>query len=337
MGKATPALAFFLLFACGGRTGLDLGVESPSQGGGVSSDASTCVGTGSPWLLFDLFAQSSSGYLGGIYAMRADGSAGHSLILPSMPALYPSVSADGSHLLFVNPADLPDGGGQDALFLYDLATHSARQVASGSTLLSSALSPDGQTVAYTAGLDIRVVGADGTGDRLLLQGPAPEDCAIGGYGAPVFLGNSRTILYGTAGTVGRIDIDGSNQADLLSEEDWIVLFPNAALSPDGLSVGAFTACDPSANEGTLRVYPYASLPAPCASGRPVTQAEQSSFGNESNNPTWSATGMIAFAQVNDVYVVDPDGGAVTNMTATLTGDGGVADDPAWAPPCAEIP
>jgi hypothetical protein len=92
--------------------------------------------------------------------------------------------------------------------------------------------------------------------------------------------------------------------------------------------------------GTLRVYPFASLPgAACESGRLLTDVQNGSSPNLANDPSWGHNGLIAYASGKDVFVIDATGGTPRNMTAGLTGDGGVAtaSDPVWAPGCASLP
>src|SRR5580700_758732 len=90
--------------ACGARTGLDVpgaGAAAVPDGGGA--DAVTfeagCPQQGNPWLLFDVF-DSTASHPGGMYAMRADGGGGHPVTMPHSPSLYPSVSPDGTKILY---------------------------------------------------------------------------------------------------------------------------------------------------------------------------------------------------------------------------------------------
>ena len=331
--RAGSLSALALVAACGARTGL----EAEGGGGAKPVSFAACPQPPLPWLLFDLSDETPGGK-SGIYAMRGDGTAGHRLTLPHSPAFFPSVSPDGSKLLYAT-FETPDAGGATGralLYLYDLAGRAATLVVTTPDLTYSALSQDGQTVAYVNGYSLHDVAPDGTNDRTLLAGPNGDGS---GYGHPTFA-DSRTILYGTGGIVGAIGVDGSNGETLLTTIPGGLQYPNASLSPDRrqLVVGAF--CDPSSPDA-LRIFSFASLPgATCASGQVLVDvSESASPNNGANDPSWGPDGLIAYGSGQDVYVIDASGGTPTNMTAALTGDGGLhaASDPVWAPGCAVLP
>lgn len=335
LARVWPWIAAALAAGCGSRTGLEL----PLAAGEAPVDAGCSQGL-PPWLLFDTLGGPDSGP-SGIYAMRIDGSAGHMVTLPHGPALFPSVSRDGTKLLYATfldedgGTDIPDGGDDSALYLYDFASGTASLVVTTSQLTYSALSPDGKTVAYTTGYSLHAIAPDGTNDRALLVGP---DCGYG-FGHPTFAADSSTILYGAGGMVGAIGIDGSGNETLLSAIPGSFQYPNPAFSPDyqRIVVGAF--CDQDSPDA-LRIYPYASLPgATCESGQLLVDVSEGSSPNSANDPSWGPTGLIAYASGQDVYVIDPSGGLPRDMTAELTGDGGTitASDPVWAPGCAAMP
>ncbi len=299
--------------------------------GGVSFDA----GCPQPlWLLFDLNDESGSTPTIGIYAMRADGTGGHRLTLPHSPALYPSVSPDGSTLFyttFMPPA--VDGGVDSTLYRYDFASRTASPVVTTTELTYSALSPDGKTVSYVSGYSLRAIDADGANDRSLLVGPNGDGT---GYGHPVFEADSRAIVYAAGGVVGAIRADGTDDTTLLQAIPGSFQYPNIAFSPDYRQIVVGLFCD-QASPDSLRVYPFASLPgATCESGRILTEVNEGSSPNGANDPSWGANGLIAYASGADVFVIDPNGGTLRNMTADLTGDAGLitASDPVWAPGCA---
>jgi Tol biopolymer transport system component len=324
-----------LIAACGARTGLI------AQDGGSPDGAGTfeagCAEP-QPWLLFDIFDETGT-TPGGIYALRADGTAGHPVTLPHSPAFYPSVSPDGSKLLYATslPPDADvDGGVDSALYLYDFASQSSTLVVTTQQLTYSALSPDGKTVSYVTGYSLHDIAPDGTNDLALLVGP--NNCGTG-YGHPVFASDSRTIVYGTGGIIGAIGIDGSGNETLLTAIAGSFQYPNPAFSPDyqRIVMGAF--CDQSSPDA-LRIYEYASLPqTTCESGQRLVDVSGGAASNMANDPSWAPEGLIAYGSGKDVFVIAASGGSPTNMTAELTGDGGTftASDPVWAPACAMIP
>jgi WD40-like Beta Propeller Repeat len=301
-----------LLAACGARTGLI------AQDGGSPPDAAVTFDAGCaqprPWLLFDILDYAGTAP-GGIYAMRSDGTAGHPVSLPHSPAFFPSVSPDGSKLLYATslyPDGGYDGGADSALYLYDFASQT-------STL-------DGKTVAYVSGYSLHDIAPDGTNDLALLVGP--NNCGTG-YGHPVFASDSSTIVYGTGGIIGAIGIDGSGNETLLTAIAGSFQYPNPAFSPDyqRIVMGAF--CDQS-TPNALRIYAYASLPgATCESGQLLADVSNGAASNMANDPSWSPGGLIAYGSGQDVFVIDASGGTPTNMTSGLTGDGGTlaAADP----------
>jgi hypothetical protein len=311
-----------LVAACGARTGL---LTPPPVTFATCSEP--------PWLLFDLDEQTQSGS-SGIYAMRADGTDGHFVALPYAPAFFPSISPDGSHLLYATFESLDAGGGA-LLYLYDFANSAASLVVTTPQLTYSAISPDGQTVAYVNGFDLHDVDPGGSNDRTLLAGSNDGP----GYGHPTFA-DSQTIVYGTDDLLGSIGVDGSNNQTLLATSQAVFQYPNAAFSPDFTQIVLGAACDES-TQNAIRVFQVASLPgASCDSGEVLAVVGGSSSPNAgANDPSWGPDGRIAYGAGQDVWVIGADGGAPTNMTSSLTGDGGgyAASDPVWAPGCAVMP
>jgi Tol biopolymer transport system component len=287
------------------------------------------------WLLFDV----NDGFdttTGGIYAVRADGTALHRVSLPHGPSFFPSVSPDGSKLLYASALHEVDGGPDSALYLYDLASREDRLVVTTFGLTYSALSPDGTTVSYVSEYSLHDVGVDGTNDRTLLAGPNDSGT---GYGHPVFAPDSRTIVYGTGGIIGAIGVDGSNDRTLLSAIPGSFQYPNPAFSPDYQRIVVGASCDAQSVDA-LRLYPFAALPgATCESGQVLVDVEDGSSSNLANDPSWGPGDLIAYGSGKDVYVIGASGGAPIDMTSGLTGDGGTvtAADPRWAPGCADIP
>jgi Tol biopolymer transport system component len=307
-----------LLAGCGARSDLE----------GSVSGAGTGAGSCAPELVFDVLDDGVN-----LFVMRADGSHRRALKLPDPLARYAAFTPDGASLLYIRFA--PDGV-DSSVVVYDLATGATRTVATGSTLSYPSVSPDGQTIGYTANLDVRLVDFDGSNDRLLLQGPFDAGCCEWGYGHPSFTPDSKTVLYGTAGIVGAIGADGTNNRTLISEDFAVIWYPNPGLSPDAQRLAAVVSCDDDVSD--LRVYPFASLPAACETGTVLTPADASEGGEQGNNPAWGSMGLIAFAQDSDVFVVDEAGGTPTNLTASLTaGTQTLACNPVWSPACAVLP
>jgi len=271
-----------------------------------------------------------------MYAMRADASEGHFVRLPHAPAYFPSVSPDGTELLYATPLVDAGGGGpgapDSALYAYDLVGHTERLLVTTQTLTYSALSPDRQTVAYVSGYSLHLASPGGANDRTLLAGPNGDGT---GYGHPTFA-DSRTVVYVTGGAVGAIGIDGSGNRTLVSQSA-TQLYPNVGFSPDHQHLAAGVLCDQTLTPA-LVVYDWASLPAPCGSGKVLAQVSESSSFNGANDPSWGPTGLVAYGSGNDVYVIPASGGAPTDVTQNLTDAGMLtAEEPVWAPGCVVVP
>jgi hypothetical protein len=327
----------------GGSRSVDDGghAEPLDDAGRPNEDSAAC--RAAPWLLFELSKETTTS----LYAMRADGTQGHRLKLGHQ-AGYASLSVPGTQLLYVGISTEPnDAGYLNTLSEEDLPSGPSLPLATSLVqndiedetlaLTYSALSPDGKTVAYTHGYDVRLVNVDGSNDRLLLQGSTDSNFV---YGHPSFTNDSQTVLYGfvtTFSAFGSIHVDGSAMTTLVTEDGPGPQYPNPTLSPDGTSVASAIGCagDDAGATTKLRVYPFASLPAPCASGRIVTVVDDNFSGGV--NPAWGPSGLIAYGSGNDVYVVDASGGTRRNMTAALTPGTDAAFDPIWAPACAPIP
>jgi Tol biopolymer transport system component len=314
------------LFVPGGEASVDASIDAP-VGASCSKPA---------WLLFDVSQQGPTGGFG-IYAMRADGSELHRVTLPNGPGIFPSVSPDGTKLLYASyqppEAGLPNGD-DSALYAYDFASGTSTLVVTTQGLTYSALSPDGRTVAYVSSYSLHDAASDGTHDLTLLSGPDPNSGT--GFGHPTFAGDSRTIFYGGGGFVGSIGVDGTGNQTMLMPGG--VQYPNPAFSPDYTQVAVGALCQ--SGEQALRVYPVSSLPgATCESGRVLADVNFGASPNEANDPSWGANGLIAYESSPDVYVIPASGGTPTDLTASMTGDAGTvtAQDPVWAPACAQVP
>lgn len=310
-----------LCFACGGRTGLGV-VETLGE---PDSGAPACPTTDS-WLLFDV--SSASG--GVIYAARGDGGSMHALSLPGGRLQYPAMSPDGKTIAY----DAIDANGSGSLRLYDVASGTSRLlVAHGG---KPAWSLDGKTLAYGTGMDLRLVSADGSNDRLLLMGPSPQ---MTGYGNPSFV-SASVLVFDRGGGVESMTTDGKRLSVLLVEPTNVIEFPNPSMSWDRRTMAVVAEC--GSGGVALRSYAFASLPvADCSSG--TTIAKVDTGGVDYSASAWSPSGLIAFMQRQDLLVVATnDGaplGAPSNVTESLhlVANNASANHPSWTPPCAKVP
>jgi dipeptidyl-peptidase-4 len=98
------------------------------------------------------------------------------------------------------------------LFVVEVASASIRELAAQSPVIDPRLSPSGERVAYVSGGAMRVIDADGSGDRLVM-GPQPAAEALGGAGAGA-TGGAGTgrgdVTYGLAEFVAGEEMDRSD-------------------------------------------------------------------------------------------------------------------------------
>lgn len=323
-------LLLLSLAGCGARSELE--VRAPDAGLTDAADAPAVPSPATPRVVFTLLDGR-----GGVRAheLRADGTGLRALSLPHPRTIHPTFTRDGRFMLYVA---LGNGDGDPmSLVALDLRARTTRAAVTAPQLSTHAVSPDGRTVVYAAGVNLRAIGWDGAGDRLLVAGPYVVGSYRWGYGAPTFAGDSRSVFYATAGRVERIRVDGTQRETVLTEDARRIIFPNPTASPDGARLALAAACDDGAR---LRTWAVAALPASCATGAVVTAIERSEVGNQSNNPSWGAHGEIVYQQGRDLYVVDARGGAPRNLTAAITaamGPNASAAFPAWAPEGATLP
>jgi len=321
---------FAVLVGCGARTELNVpDADVPDVPDAPDVEAPSVE----PRVVFNVFDGTDSLRL---YVIGTDGTGFRALNLPDDRAVRATFTRDGLHLLYVVPG-LRESD-TSSLVALDLRTRAARTIVRGVGLAALAVSPDRRTVVYTAGLNLRAVGWDGTDDRLLVQGPYNLGCCQWGYGSPAFAADPQTVFFSTAGRFERIRVDATRRQTLLTEDFRRIIFPNVAVSPDDSRIAAAVACA----DGTraLRTWAIASLPAACETGEVVTAIEPASVGNMANNPEWGASGEIVYQQSNDLFVVDGRGGTARNLTASITGGAGTstyAVYPAWAPRGVALP
>ena len=260
--------------------------------------------------------------------MRADGTGGHDLAIPGAGA-YPSTSPDGASLLFTD-------GAEQTLSLYrfvDGSTQTMPTTGAGccNGVTGGSLSFDGKRLVYLDGReDILTVDVSGApAPRLLFQQPGP----LGGLIRPVLAADSRTVLFAAPYEVRSVSVDGGPVRTLLTTDTKAVPgLANPTLSPDLSQLAAIVSC--VGENPALRVWSLAALPAACSSGRAVANdLDRVAY----SVPAWGPTGLIAYTHAGDILFVDQNGGAVTNLTASLTHGKGDATYPTWVSGCVKLP
>jgi hypothetical protein len=329
--------------ACGGRSGLDglVGDSPPGDAGPVldAGDASVeaeppCAEA--PWIIFQAAGHDADGgYLSSLAAVRADGSERHRLVLPdSSFSLSPSVTPDGKALLYaahgIQRLDLTTGAHQ-TIFAND-PNHLDHPVAS----------PDNAWIAFTDGVDLHIANGDGTGDRVLVQGPQ-DGCCSDWVKPAAFSPDGRTLYFVQPGAGGddayelwSIGVDGTGQVMMGFDTPIGVLGGlNPSFSPDHSRFVASVGCN---LEVSLRIYdladprfkPTAHL---CDFGLAIGTGAVGGAAAQS----WGSNDVIAFilgTESTDLWTVQSSGAGTKNLTAGSVDE---AFTPTWAPGCAVIP
>ena len=325
-------LPIALVAGCGART--ELG----------SSEGPPLPCTKSPWVVFDYDSPQSQRF--GIAAMRADGSSFHQLDLSGVVGVFPSVAPDSKSMVYL-VVNSDAAQTVEALNVFDFASRTNRTLVQLTVdsdnepgLGMAAISPDNQLVAYsTRGFDlgVRVVGFDGSNDRVL--GLSPWNGWV--YGRPVFSPGSSTVYASTfLGRLESIHTDGTGRT-LLEDpvnSSWAgpADFPaNPSFSPDHTRLVAQISC----KAAELRVFSLDDLPGdPCTAGTKLVEVEKTPSWNQAANAAWGPSNLIAYESGKDIMLIDPASGAPSNLTASITkGPNDVASDPTWASGCAELP
>jgi hypothetical protein len=267
----------------------------------------------------------------GVFVMNADGGARR--LLHAGDDRPPIWSPDGSRLAFVHAQQ--NGG---SLVVVEVASGDAKVVASPSVrgTWPPSWSPDGTRIAYTEGpWDLAVVGADGSGRRVLVGGTGFE-------AAPAWSpdGTKIAFIHGATGAplpaLHVVDADGGSLRRLAATASYVPDpsgTPSPVWSPDGTRI-AFTGTTIS---GYTRYGPTYSYGVYVVDAEGTLERRLASTGGSSST-VWSPDGRrIAF---NGVYVMNPDGTCETKIGSR------VGHSPSWqtvadAPPaplllCADL-
>lgn len=262
-----------------------------------------------------------------IYVLAADGS-GIPRRLTDDPArdYAPSVSPDGSRVVFVSARDSSIRVGNEELFVVEadgseppvqLTEHTADD-------FDPAWSPDGTRIAFSSlrdggGPDVYVTEADGSGTPLRLTEHAASDHS------PAWSPDGTRLVFVSARDGGDPDLyvvpaDGSGTPTRLTTDE------AADIQPDWSPGGSFVAFT-SDRDGVAEIYRV------CANGaNPPERLTETAADVSDVQPDWSPDGSrIAFAsnrdgELFDLYVMAPDG---SDTPLRLTEAGAV--HPAWSP------
>jgi TolB protein len=263
-----------------------------------------------------------------IYTMTADGD--NIVRITHDPAvdLYPRWSGTGTEIAFMSNRDT-DTESMDA-YVIDLDTAAVRRVTSTGGVFGHEWSPDDCTLVYAqdtgTGLMVRMIGADGTNDRFVVEGSWPSFSPDGSQ-----LLVTQGEFFEEPQTLATVDIEsGSVSAVPLALEN----ASESMWSPTGDRL-AFMS-NPNGHERAVEdwdeeIY-LASL-----DGTNVARVSNRP-GNDHWPPSWSADGRCLTWQgddpdsnnsfASDIIAVAVDGGQPINITA----DSGFGElFPDWSP------
>lgn len=200
------------------------------------------------------------------------------------------------------------------------------------------LSPDRGTIVYLwhgpDGATIRVLAADGSGDRPLLSPAAARDCPAPGRPAWNPADPTEIVLACRSDTGSRLYVVGVDGDVRRTLDPGATVFEDPTFSPDGRDIAIWTAADVKAGGGALAVLPAdGSGPA-----RPVTRPADA----EDVDPVWTVDGASLLfrrsvpgsgvARILSVAVHRTAGGATTGGEVTPVTDGSAFDfDPTVSP------
>jgi len=260
--------------------------------------------------------------------MAADGSDIVRITHDPLVDLYPRWSVSGTEIAFMSNRD----SGTESLDLYviDLATEEVRRLTTTGGVFGHEWSPDGNSLVYTqesgTGSTIRLVGADGSDDRLVIEGSWPSFSPDGSrimftQGEFFEEPQSLAIVDLDSGLVTAVPLDLDNS----SESMW---------SPEGDRM-AFMS-NPNGYEGGVATWDEEIFVA-LVDGSGVVRVSNRP-GNDHWPPSWSADGRCLTWQgddpdadnpfASDVIVAVVDGGDPVNLTADT---GFVEMFPDWSP------
>jgi len=344
-GRWATRFGACLVLGCGARSSLD----SPSRASrpdasaagapthDASADAVPSLATeagptpgdaacSSPWVLFALTTIGSEGGITArqIYARRSDGTGSHVVALPHPYPVTPSVSPDGTALVYTVDT-------YDHIYVHRFTDGSDVELAISGTTLDPVLSPDGSRVAYDDGHSVWLAPTDGSSaPKLLVQGGAGP---AGGVKRPVFTLDSKRVVFAATAAVESVALDGTDLRTVVSTPA-SATHDIPAFSPDGASILTSASCDGASY--ALRVFPVSSSPAGCGNSTVVLAV--SSWAAEYSRPAWGPDGLVAYAdETGDVIVTTVSGGAPATFTHDLTsGQIATATDPTFAPACTPL-
>jgi hypothetical protein len=179
---------------------------------------------------------------------------------------------------------------------------------------------------------VRIVGVDGSNDRLLVDVDASS---ASGYGGASFI-SDRSVVFTGATTLERIDLDGTHRELLVRLRNQI---PQAGVTWDGASLVFAAACEGDAGYyQDLHAYvgPADAHGPACDHARSI--GDLGSSTSPASRLAIDATGDIAYAIYGSVWVLAKGQTQPIDVAAGLaTTSESAAFDPAWTAPGVVVP
>jgi Tol biopolymer transport system component len=261
-----------------------------------------------------------------IYTMNPDGSDRKQLTFSQEHEGEPAWSPDGTKIAFAS-LHLTGNGGYSEIFVMNADGSDQRRLTQSKYDRSPAWSPDGTKIAFwhldsitmPSSWGIFVMNADGSGQRAVVS------TYNSGLQQPAWSPDGLKFAVANLGSgISLINVDGSNQTQITqppsSFED-----VDPAWSPDGSKI-TFARCVDSNGFGC---YTTSHLWGVNADGSNPTKLTDTLASTH----TWSPDGTkIIFGSVDasleprDLFVMNPDGSGLTNITNT---DGALEWSPSW--------
>jgi Tol biopolymer transport system component len=254
-----------------------------------------------PRILFMSYREGSYG----IYTTNLDGSVQTNLT-PDVsvdPDSRPAWSPDGSRIAFLSaPASL--GGRGDLYVMNADGTGKTKLIPFEREVLTFSWAPDGGRLAFSSpsmgGAYTFIINVDGTGERMLTNGLAPVWSPDGSRIAFIAFGD---------GGISIINSDGTGRTGITNPESATDLAPK--WSPDGASIAFIRTSATPPGDGVE--HSLWLMNADGSNPRPLTHVLQGPI----SDPTWSHDGRtLAFSWVGEIYLINPDGTGLMNLTNT---------------------
>jgi Tol biopolymer transport system component len=255
-----------------------------------------------------------------LFLVNTDGSGLTRLLNDTSVDKEPSFSPDGRQLSFTS-----DRAGASQIFVLDLATRVVRQLTSRPEGADeSSFAHDGARVAYHSGPSVYVIGADGTGEKLVATG----DGDFNAFFWPHFSLDDTELVFDRNNEIDAAGIETPSMRMIVQNTTTTIKAP--AVSPDGNDVAYDAECYMDTVHFSIWTTPFSSNTEVCA-GRRVTTTEQTF---DSQRPAWGTTAVLAYERVDtasNLGSIALISRAIGSAPCVIVTGGGDNRNPAWSP------